>query len=85
MFVALSAGTERLLGATDQMRGSRVTVREVIEAIEADGWQKVRQTGSHRHYRHASKPGTVTVPGHLRDDLKPKTEASILKQAGLRK
>jgi predicted RNA binding protein YcfA (HicA-like mRNA interferase family) len=29
--------------------------------IEADGWQAVRQTGSHRHLRHPTKPGTVTV------------------------
>ncbi|WP_084178799.1 type II toxin-antitoxin system HicA family toxin [Fimbriimonas ginsengisoli] len=61
-----------------------VTVRDAIRKIEQDGWKQVRQTGSHRHYRHPTKPGTVTIPGHFSDDLHPKTENSILKQAGLR-
>lgn len=58
-------------------------VRDVVKLIERDGWVQVRQTGSHRHYRHSSKPGVVTVPGHPRDDLHPKTQKSILRQAGL--
>ncbi len=32
-----------------------------------------------------AKPGLVTVAGRPSATLKPKTEASILKQAGLRK
>lgn len=60
-----------------------VKVRDVVKLIEQDGWEQVRQTGSHRHYRHPAKPGTVTVPGHRRDDLHPKTQKSILRQAGL--
>jgi predicted RNA binding protein YcfA (HicA-like mRNA interferase family) len=55
-----------------------VKVRVIVRLIEADGWRQVRQTGSHRHYRHPVKPGTVTVPGHPRDDLHPKTQSSIL-------
>jgi len=61
-----------------------VQVRDVIRLIERDGWHQVRQTGSHRHYRHAKKKGTVTVPGHFSDELHPKTLQSILKQAGLK-
>jgi len=38
-------------------------VRAVIKLIEADGWRFVRQTGSHRQFRHPIKPGTVTVAG----------------------
>jgi predicted RNA binding protein YcfA (HicA-like mRNA interferase family) len=53
--------------------------------IEADGWRQVRQAGSHRHFRHPRKRGTVTVAGHARDDLHPKTEASIMRQAGLKR
>ena len=59
-------------------------VREAIRLIEADGWHQVRQTGSHRHFRHPTKPGTVTIAGKPADDLHPKTQASILRQAGLR-
>jgi predicted RNA binding protein YcfA (HicA-like mRNA interferase family) len=36
-------------------------VREVIRRLEADGWRLVRQRGSHRQFRHPTRPGTVTV------------------------
>jgi predicted RNA binding protein YcfA (HicA-like mRNA interferase family) len=58
-------------------------VREIVKLIERDEWRQVRQTGSHRHYRHSIKPGTVTVAGHPGDDLHPKTQTSIMRQAGL--
>jgi predicted RNA binding protein YcfA (HicA-like mRNA interferase family) len=58
-------------------------VREVIRLIEADGWVLRRQRGSHRHYQHPVKPGTVTVAGHPSVDLHPKTLQSIWRQAGL--
>jgi predicted RNA binding protein YcfA (HicA-like mRNA interferase family) len=40
--------------------------------------------GSHRQYKHAFKSGLVTVSGHPGDNIHPKTERSILKQAGLK-
>jgi len=58
-------------------------VRDAIKMIERDGWRKVNQEGSHRHYKHPSKPGKVTVAGHAAEDVPPKTLKSILKQAGL--
>ena len=42
--------------------------REVIRALEADGWVKVRTKGSHHHFQHPRKSGTVTVP-HPKKDL----------------
>ncbi len=60
-----------------------LTVREAIELIEKDGWVLVRQKGSHRQYHHPTKPGTVTIAGKPSLDLDPKTEKSILRQAGL--
>jgi predicted RNA binding protein YcfA (HicA-like mRNA interferase family) len=60
-------------------------VREVIKMIEDDGWREVRQRGSHRQYKHPNKPGRVTVPGNLGDEVKPGTLASVLRQAGLRR
>jgi predicted RNA binding protein YcfA (HicA-like mRNA interferase family) len=60
-----------------------VKVRAMIKLIEADGWWQVRQRGSHRKFHHPKKPGAVTVPGHPGKDLHPKTQASIIKQAGL--
>jgi predicted RNA binding protein YcfA (HicA-like mRNA interferase family) len=62
-----------------------VKVREAIKLVESDGWRLVRTRGSHRHYHHPSKLGIVTIAGHPSVDLDPKTEASILKQAGLKK
>lgn len=59
-------------------------MREVITTIQADGWYLVRQRGSHRHFQHSSKTGTVTVPGHPGDEMAPKTLGSIWKQAGLK-
>jgi predicted RNA binding protein YcfA (HicA-like mRNA interferase family) len=60
-------------------------VREVIALIEADGWYLVQTRGDHRQYKHPTKPGRVTVSGHPRDDVHPKTLNSILTQAGLRR
>ena len=61
-----------------------MTVRDMIKRLKKDGWSQIRQTGSHRHFGHPTKTGTVTVPGHPGDDLTPGTEASIKKQAGLK-
>jgi len=58
-------------------------VRQAIRLVESAGWVLVRQSGSHRQFRHPRRRGTVTIAGHERDDLHPKTLASILRQAGL--
>ena len=63
----------------------RVKVREVIKMLEDDGWQLIRTRGSHRQFRHSSKPGTVTVAGKPSLDVPLGTLGSILKQAGLKK
>lgn len=59
-------------------------VREAIKLIEDDGWYLVTTKGSHRHFKHPTKPGRVTVAGHPSHDLAPGTYNSILKQAGLK-
>lgn len=56
--------------------------REVISKLEADGWFEVRQSGSHRQFRHLTKPGTVTVP-HPKADLPIGTLKSISRQTGV--
>ena len=58
-------------------------VRDAIKRVEQDGWVLVRQKGSHRQYHHPTKPGTVTIAGKPSLDLDPKTERSIIRQAGL--
>ncbi len=59
-------------------------VRDAIRLIENDGWYMIATRGSHRQYKHASKPGRVTIAGKPSDDLAPGTRNSILKQAGLK-
>jgi predicted RNA binding protein YcfA (HicA-like mRNA interferase family) len=59
-------------------------VREAIELIEADGWALVATRGSHRQFKHPTKPGRVTIAGKPSHDLAPGTLNSILKQAGLK-
>lgn len=58
-------------------------VRDAIKVLEADGWGIDRQRGSHRIFRHDTKPGTVTVAGKPSIDLPAGTLASIRRQAGL--
>lgn len=60
-------------------------VREIIKIVEADGWRHVKTTGSHRQYKHPTKPGRVTVPGHLGDDVALGTLKSIYEQAQLKR
>jgi len=52
--------------------------------IEEDGWYLVITRGSHRQYKHHTKPGRVTVAGNLSHDVAPGTLNSILKQAKLK-
>jgi predicted RNA binding protein YcfA (HicA-like mRNA interferase family) len=60
-----------------------MTTREVLQRLHADGWVKVRQTGSHWQFKHATKPGVVTVAVHKQSaHVKPGTLASIKRQAG---
>ncbi|MCX6060022.1 MAG: type II toxin-antitoxin system HicA family toxin [Chloroflexi bacterium] len=59
-------------------------VRDIIKLIEADGWYIVVTKGSHRQYKHAKKPGRVTIAGHPSDEMAPGTMNSVLKQAQLK-
>ncbi len=60
-------------------------VRDVVRLLANDGWVQASQKGSHRQFKHATKPGKVTVPGKMSDDVSRGTLKSILRQAGLEK
>ncbi len=60
-------------------------VRDLVKLIEGDGWRQVRMRGSHRQYKHETKKGLVTIPGHPSDDVHPDTLKSVLVQADLKK
>ena len=59
-------------------------VREVLRRLRTDGWYVVRQRGSHRVMRHASKRGIVLVAGNPGADMKAGTLNQVLRQAGLK-
>ncbi|MCD7858364.1 MAG: type II toxin-antitoxin system HicA family toxin [Clostridiales bacterium] len=56
--------------------------REVIKALQADGWYLVNVVGSHHQFKHPEKKGRVTVK-HPDKDIPPKTLQSIERQSGL--
>jgi predicted RNA binding protein YcfA (HicA-like mRNA interferase family) len=56
--------------------------RSVIRLLEGTGWRLVRVTGSHHHFRHAERSGTVTV-AHPTKDIPPGTLRSIERQSGV--
>ncbi len=58
-------------------------VREVIQVLEADGWNLARTRGSHRQYKHPEKKGTVTIAGKFSVEVPIGTLKSIWKQAQL--
>ncbi len=56
---------------------------DIIKVLEKDGWIEVRQTGSHKQFRHPEKMGTVTVP-HPKREMAIGTIKSIERQSGLK-
>jgi predicted RNA binding protein YcfA (HicA-like mRNA interferase family) len=57
--------------------------REVIQRLRDDGWYEVTQKGSHKQFKHSTKPGRVTVPHPVRD-IPIGTLRSIEKQANIK-
>ena len=57
--------------------------REIIKRLKQDGWFEVAQAGSHKQFKHATKPGRVTV-STPRKDVPLGTLRSIEKQAGIK-
>jgi predicted RNA binding protein YcfA (HicA-like mRNA interferase family) len=60
-------------------------VPEIIKIVEAEGWRHVKTTGSHRQFKHPTKPGRVTIPGRTGDDVAIGTLKSIYEQAQLKR
>lgn len=56
--------------------------RDIIKKLEKAGWVEVRQSGSHKQFRHPERAGTVTVP-HPKAEMAIGTIRSIEKQSGV--
>jgi len=57
--------------------------RVIIKKLEKAGWVEVRQSGSHKQFRHPDRKGTVTVP-HPNSNMALGTIKSIEKQSGVK-
>jgi predicted RNA binding protein YcfA (HicA-like mRNA interferase family) len=57
--------------------------RQIISAIEAEGWYEVAQKGSHKQFRHPTRAGKATVPVHGSKDVPLPVVKSIEKQSGV--
>ena len=60
-----------------------VSGRWMCRILEARGWVLVRVSGSHHVYRNPTTGRQTTVPVHGNTDLKPRTQRSIMRDAGL--
>ena len=76
--ICLVCGIDR---ADSAAQAPAMKVRELLRLLEGDGWHLVRTRGSHRQFRHSTKPGTVTVSGNAGVDVPRGTLRAILKQA----
>lgn len=61
----------------------RITARELLRALRADGWYEVRSRGSHLRLAHPDRPQKVTVAVHSGGIVKPGTLQTILDAAGM--
>ena len=59
------------------------TPKELMKVLTKDGWYIDRVRDSHHILKHPTKNGRVTIALH-KEDLKPKTLQTILKQVGLK-
>ncbi len=66
------------------MSAMPMKVREAIRLLEQHGWVEMRSRGSHRHFKHPSRPMVITFPGREGQELAPGTLNAILKKAGLK-
>jgi predicted RNA binding protein YcfA (HicA-like mRNA interferase family) len=57
--------------------------RDVIKALEKEGWYEVNHIGSHKQFKHATKKVRVTVP-HPKRDIPIGTLKSIERQARIK-
>ena len=59
-------------------------VKHLIKLIQEVGWYLHGTNGSHRKFKHPTRPGFVTISGKLSADIPLGTLNSALKQAGLK-
>ena len=57
---------------------------ELIRKFERGGWIEIRQTGSHKIFKHPANELTISVPAHGSKEVATGLAKKLLKQAGLK-
>jgi predicted RNA binding protein YcfA (HicA-like mRNA interferase family) len=57
---------------------------ELFRLLKKDGWNEIRQKGSHVILEHPEKQEQLTVPYHAGKEVKKGLLTAILKQAGIK-
>jgi len=57
---------------------------ELFKLLKQDGWEVIRQTGSHVIMKHPTKPQQLTVPNHGSKEVKKGLCNILLKQADIK-
>ena len=57
--------------------------RDLVRVLKDAGWYEDRVAGSHHIFKHATKPGHLSVP-HPKKDIPRGTLKSIEKQSGVK-
>ncbi len=57
---------------------------ELIRMFQKAGWIELRQSGSHKIFKHPENEFTISVPSHGSKEVPTGLAKKIIKQAGLR-
>ena len=60
-----------------------VSGKEMCKALERQGWQLARVSGSHYVYSRPGHPAIISVPVHGNRTLRTGTQRKIMRDAGL--
>ena len=57
---------------------------ELIRMFQKSGWIELRQSGSHKIFKHPESEFTISVPSHGSKEVPTGLAKKLIKQAGLR-
>lgn len=60
-----------------------ISGKAICRVLERHGWSLARTKSSHHIYKKKGVRAVITVPVHGNKDLRPGTQATIMKTAGL--
>lgn len=61
-----------------------LTRKDLLRLAEKNGWEVIRQNGSHHRLKHKMTGKKETIAVHANKDLKKGIEQKLLKQLGLK-